>query len=282
MKRMLLVLLAIALCIPCGALAEGMLKIVNCQDWVSLRSAPNTQAKRLAQIPLGAYVTGEYDYDSDFSPCSYEGVSGYILNEYLEKVALYAQVGSFTVLGEREYIDAREVMEVVCRDAGGGECWRRTLEFPYITELDGTDAFVAGTAEEPMVLVHVSGVGLTALDLYTGQERWTLDNDTINLGGSLSCAVAEDGTMYIGGYYGPDPVAISVDGKVLWQSSSVYGEQDGYPLDFAWLYKLEFVPGGLLATYDMGMDDQGTECGGEVVYSLDGELLSYCYLYDMY
>ena len=46
MKRMLLVLLVIALCIPCGALAEGMLKIVNCQDWVSLRSAPSTRIVR--------------------------------------------------------------------------------------------------------------------------------------------------------------------------------------------------------------------------------------------
>ena len=282
MKRMLLVLLVIALCIPCGALAEGMLKIVNCQDWVSLRSAPSTQAERLAQVPLGALVTGECDYYSDFSYCSYNGVTGYILNEYLEDVALYARVDNRTIIAERSYSDSGEIMEVVCLDAGGSECWERRFESPYYTELNCTDAFVAGTAQKPMLLVHVSGVGLTALDLYTGQERWTLDNDTINLGGSLSCAVAEDGTMYIGGYYGPDPVAISVDGKVLWQSSSVYGEQDGYPLDFAWLYKLEFVPGGLLATYDMGMDDQGTECGGEVVYSLDGELLSYCYLYDMY
>ena len=282
MKRMLLVLLVIALCMPIGALAEETMRIVNCQDWVSLRSAPSTQAERLAQVPLGAYVTGECDYYSDFSPCSYEGVSGYILNEYLEAVALAEQVDDRTVLAERSYSDSGEVMELSCLDSSGSEAWKRVFQSPYQTELNCTDAFVAGTAEEPMVLVHVSGVGLTALDLYTGQERWTLDNDTINLGGSLSCAVAEDGTMYIGGYYGPDPVAISMDGKVLWQSSSEYGEQDGYPLDFAWLYKLEFVPGGLLATYDLGMDDQGTECGGEVVYSLDGELLSYCYLYDMY
>ena len=279
MKRMLLVLLVIALCIPAGALAETAMRIVNCQDWVSLRSAPNTQAKRLAQIPLGAYVTGEYDYDSDFSPCSYEGVSGYILNEYLEEPALYAQVGSFTVLGERSYSDSGEVMEITCLDSSGSEAWKRVFQSPYQTELNCTDAFVAGTAEAPMVLVHVSGVGLTALDPETGSDLWTLGDDVVNLGGSLSCAVGEDGTAYIGGYYGPDPVAISVDGELLWQSSSVYGEGDGYPLDFAWLYKLELGPDGLLATYDLGMDDQGTECGGEVLFGLDGEMLSYRYLY---
>ena len=275
MKRILLVLLVIALCIPCGALAEGMLRIVNCQDWVSLRSAPSTQAERLEQVPLGALVTGEYDYDSDFSYCSYGGVSGYIMNKYLEAPALAAQVNGCTVLAERSYAGSGEVMELACLDANGSELWKRVFQSPYSTELDCTDAFMAGTAAEPMVLVHVSGVGLTALDLYTGQEKWTLGEDVVSLGGSLSCAVGEDGTVYLGGYYGPDPVAISVDGEVLWQSSSVYGEGDGYPLDFYWLYELELGPDGLTATYDMSADERG----GEVLYSLDGELLSYRYLY---
>ena len=276
MKRMLLVLLVIALCIPCGALAEGMLKIVNCQDWVSLRSAPDSGSERLAQVPLGALVTGEYDYDSDFSHCSYGGVSGYIMNKYLEAPALAEQVDGLTILAERSYSSSGEVMEITCLNAGGSECWRRRFESPYSTELDCTDAFVGGTAVEPMVLVHVSGVGLTALDLYTGQEKWTLSNEVLDLGGSLSCAVGEDGTMYLGGYYGPDPVAISVDGEVLWQSSSVYGEGDGYPLDFYWLYELELGPDGLTATYDMSADERG----GQVLYSLDGQMLNYCFTAD--
>lgn len=274
MKRMLLVLLVIALCIPFGALAETAMKIVNCQDWVSLRSAPSTQAQRLAQVPLGAFVTGEYDYDSEFSHCSYEGVSGYILNEYLEEPALAAQMGDHTILAERSYSDSGEVMELSCRDSSGSEAWKRVFQSPYQTELNCTDAFVAGTADDPVVLVHVSGVGLTALDLFTGQEKWTLGGDVVNLGGSLSCAVGEDGTAYIGGYYGPDPVAISADGELLWQSSSVYGEGDGYPLEFWWLYKLELVPGGLIATYDMSAGERG----GEVLYGLDGQMLSYSFM----
>ena len=274
MKRMLLALLVIALCIPFGALAETAMKIVNCQDWVSLRSAPSTQAERLAQVPLGALVTGEYDPYAGFSYCSYEGVSGYILNEYLEEPALYAQVDKLTVLAERSYSDSGEVMELSCLDSSGSEAWKCVFQSPYQTELNCTDAFVAGTAEAPMVLVHVSGVGLTALDLFTGQEKWTLGEDVVSLGGSLSCAVVEDGTAYIGGYYGPDPVAISVDGKLLWQSSSVYGEGDGYPLEFWWLYELELGPDGLIATYDMSADERG----GQVLYGLDGQLLSYSFM----
>ena len=253
-----------------------MLKIVNCQDWVSLRSAPDSGSERLAQVPLGAYVTGEYDYGSDFSLCSYEGVSGYIMNKYLEAPALAEQVDGLTIVAERSYSSSGEVMELTCLDASGSELWKRVFQSPYATELNCTDAFVGGTAGAPMILVHVSGVGLTALDLYTGQEKWTLSNEVVDLGGSLSCAVAEDGTVYIGGYYGPDPVAISVDGEVLWQSSSVYGEGDGYPLDFYWLYELELGPDGLTATYDMSADERG----GQVLYSLDGQMLSYCFTAD--
>ena len=276
MKRMLLALLVLALSAPFGALAEGMMQVVNCQDWVSLRSAPDSGSERLAQVPLGALVTGEYDYDSDFSHCSYGGVSGYILNEYLEAPALAEQVDGLTILAERSYSSSGEVMELTCLDANGSELWKRVFQSPYATELDCTDAFVGGTAVETTVLVHVSGVGLTALDLYTGQEKWTLGEDVVSLGGSLSCAVGEDGTMYLGGYYGPDPVAISVDGEVLWQSSSVYGEQDGYPMEFWWLYALELGPDGLTATYDMSADERG----GQVLYSLDGQMLSYCFTAD--
>ena len=277
MKRMLLVLLVIALCIPCGALAEGMLRIVNCQDWVSLRSAPDSGSERLAQVPLGAYVNGEYDFDSDFSHCSYGGVSGYIMNKYLEAPALAEQVDGLTIVAERSVdYSSGETMEITCRDSSGSELWKRVFQSPYATELNCTDAFVGGAAGAPMILVHVSGVGLTALDLYTGQEKWTLGEDVVSLGGSLSCAVGEDGTVYLGGYYGPDPVAISVDGEVLWQSSSVYGEGDGYPLDFYWLYELELGPDGLTATYDMSADERS----GQVLYSLDGQMLNYCFTAD--
>lgn len=276
MKKMLLALLVLALCAPLGALAEGMMQVVNCEDWVSLRSAPSTQAERLAQVPLGAYVTGEYDPYSDFSHCSYGGASGYILNQYLETPALAAQVDGRTVLATRSYGDSSEVLEVACLDSAGGECWKRVFESPYTTELDCTDAFVAGTAADPLVLVHVSGVGLTALDLYTGAPRWALESAAVDLGGSISHAVGADGTMYIGGYYGPDPVAVSADGELLWQSSSVYGESDGNSLDFWWLYALELGPDGLTATYDMSADGRG----GQVLYSLDGEMLGYCFTTD--
>ena len=53
----------------------------------------------------------------------------------------------------------------------------------------------------------------------------------------------------------------------------MYGESDGNSLDFWWLYALELGPDGLTATYDMSADGRG----GQVLYSLDGEMLGHSF-----
>ena len=64
-----------------SALAETM-RVVNCDEWVSLRSAPSTSASRLAVVPLGATVEAYYSV-GQFTRCYYNGLSGYILSQYL-------------------------------------------------------------------------------------------------------------------------------------------------------------------------------------------------------
>ena len=60
----------------------GTMRIVNCDNWVTLRSSPSTKASSVAKVPLGDYVEA-YKYDSDFYECYYEGMHGYILKKYL-------------------------------------------------------------------------------------------------------------------------------------------------------------------------------------------------------
>ena len=68
-----------------GAAYEA--KIVNCNEWISLRYSPSTSSKRIATIPLGEIVT-VYDGDvagiDGFYPVEYQGMRGYCLKEYLE------------------------------------------------------------------------------------------------------------------------------------------------------------------------------------------------------
>ena len=85
--------------------------------------------------------------------------------------------------------------------------------------------------------------------------------DALALGAELSHAVVPgSGIMYIGGYYGPDPVAIDANGSVLWQASS--GSDDIY-----WLESIELTSDGLACVYG-NMDEQCNS--GTVIYDYNG------------
>jgi len=64
-------------------------RVVNCNEWISLRYAPSVYSERLAKIPLGAIVTvfdcAGYGIDG-FYPVEYRGMKGYCLREYLQYV----------------------------------------------------------------------------------------------------------------------------------------------------------------------------------------------------
>ena len=57
--------------------------VVNCQEYVTLRSGPSTSTDAMAHIPLGTAVM-TYGSDGDFIRVEYEGLRGYVLNEYLD------------------------------------------------------------------------------------------------------------------------------------------------------------------------------------------------------
>ena len=74
-------------------------------------------------------------------------------------------------------------------------------------------------------------------------------------------AVGEDGTVYVGGYYGPDPVAISASGELLWEADS--------GRDTFWLYDMEITDEGVVCTYD-AID--GAPGPAEICYGFDGSV----------
>lgn len=87
MKRVLCALLALTLgilCLPAARAAEKWVSatVVNCEEWISLRKSPSTQAQKLAEIPLGAEVEVVVSGGS-FYKCRYRGQTGYALAKYL-------------------------------------------------------------------------------------------------------------------------------------------------------------------------------------------------------
>lgn len=269
-KLISIVLAAALLWAACGAaLAEttyyGDMTVVNCEEWVSLRDVPGTGGKRLAKVPLGATVTdAEWEpICGDFIYCCYEGQYGYVLSQYLEEastsnVVMDEWLNGLHLTAERTYLNGGEYLLVTCDEADGAQRWFYETMTRDITELTLTTAFLGGAAQDPMVMVYNAEQGLMALDAFFGDVQWQLTD--VHLGASNTWATNGYGITYIGGYYGPDPVAINYDGTVLWQADSG---------DCAWLYQMELTDESLTCWYDL-MDKGGS---GQVVFDLDGRLL---------
>ena len=263
-----------------SALAPGeeaaRMRVVDCREWVSLRATASTKAARLAQVPLGAEVTNCALAANGFIACSYQGQTGYILCQYLEKsvaveavydrVAEEGQLGNVRVVIEYGEAGGSEAVRATGYDFGGAPLWRKELVCAQRTELALVEGFFAGTPARPLVMLYAYGDGLTAIDPASGAEVWRVGSEQVNLGGSITHAVGADGTIYAGGYYGPEPVAISSAGEVLWQAST--------GSDIYWLYDIQVLPEGVLASYEMVSATSDGLFAGAVLYDLEtGETL---------
>ena len=86
MKKVIALLLISVLMLTGTAFAKGVwlgtMTVVNCDNWVTLRESPSTQADTVARVGLGKNVDAYY-YNDQFTECYYNGLHGYILSDYL-------------------------------------------------------------------------------------------------------------------------------------------------------------------------------------------------------
>ena len=185
-----------------------------------------------------------------FVRCEYEGKVGYILKKYLEPAPEYepAETKADSDIMTQEEIfgdngsivldwQMYNVSVLAAYDVSQDENekrWENIRVGCFINDVpnwgysesvqetgDGMNlkAFMGGTEDDPLVCVYDAQYGLTVLDLMEGTELWTLMKGDCSLGDAAVVTVAEDtGTIYVTGSDGPDPMAVSVDGAVLWKS----------------------------------------------------------------
>ncbi len=231
-----------------------------------------------AQIPL-------------FIRCEYDGQEGYILKKYLKKAPEYepAETKAENVMMTREEIigEGETVLEwkefnvsvlaayeVISEKGAEWETLRVGCfidgdpTWGYVEQAQRTaqtaegvhlKAFMGGTEDEPEVYVYDEEYGLIMLDLMEGTEQWTLSRANCPLGDCAVVKVGENtGILYIAGTDGPDPLAITSMGSVLWRSEiddpEVYG-----PLEIH------------LNPHDIDIDYQS---GHRVKLEYNGELIS--------
>ena len=83
-------LLAFCLLLGTAAWAQdgliGCMKVIKCEEWVSLREQPDAKSACLVEVPLGALVENCREESKAFHYAEYGGMSGYIMAQYLEAI----------------------------------------------------------------------------------------------------------------------------------------------------------------------------------------------------
>ena len=204
---------------------------------------PESILETVEDAPVQSYAEAS-EYDDDF-------------------VILDTVVNGVRVIGRQIYQTDCEYLMAVGLDASGNELWKNETTTNHITELMQTDVFIGGTADAPLVMMYNASKGLTAVDPANGEVKWEIFKKDLNLGGSISHVLDGNGITYIGGYYGPDPVAIDPAGNVLWKASSGSAEA-------TWLYRMELSDEGIACSYGkMAGEDYGT-----IIYDFSGNVVS--------
>ncbi len=198
---------------------------------------------------LKKYANGKYKKQySTFIRCEYEGIEGYILAKYLvpapecEPVETKQNNKLMTreqIIGKGEVIlDWKEfnvsVLAAYEVRTENNEEWEYVRVGCFINDepnwgyTEGVRktgkkrslrAFMGGTEDEPQVYVYDAQYALIMLDLMDGDEGWMLMKGNCELGDAAVMSISkETGIMYIAGSKGPDPVAISPEGNILWRA----------------------------------------------------------------
>ena len=183
-----------------------------------------------------------------FIRCEYDGMEGYILKQYLKPApeAEPAETKAFNSIMSREEIIGNGSIALDWKEFNvavlaayevmpeGKDSWEYLRvgcfiddepAWGYIESVQTRDdtkklkAFMGGTEDEPQVYVYDLEYGLMMFDLMDGTEQWLISRNACFLGdAAVVTSGPNTGILYVAGSAGPDPVAISAEGNILWQS----------------------------------------------------------------
>lgn len=196
------------------------------------------------------YAPANYRKQAElFIRCEYEGQEGYILKKYLqpapecepaETVEKNDKMTREEILSHGEVIlDWSEfnvsVIATYEETVIDNATWELIRVGCFINDIPNwgfteavkpndkpvtMKAFMGGTDDEPTVYVYDEEYGLIMLDLMDGTEMWSILKDECTFGDAAVISIRDDtGILYIAGTDGPNPIAVSSEGTILWRSS---------------------------------------------------------------
>ena len=158
-------------------------------------------------------------------------------------ILLDCSIADRRIVASRSLEANGEILRVGCYEYETDPVWGYCTSVNYVTELTATEAFLGGTAQNPAVMIHNTDQGLYKVNIWTGEVEWIIPAKELQMSGCISYAVDDStGMIYMCGYYGPDPVAISPDGDICWRADA---DND----DIYWPYHLSLENGVVVTRY---------------------------------
>lgn len=130
-------------------------------------------------------------------------------------------------------------------DLEGNLVWGKKWENLLISELLPYSDY---SLTDRCAYIEVAGT-LYALDLFTGEELWTVDQ----IGAISVPFIDEQGRIYCAGYYGPFLTVINPDGSIKYRNNSIFyeGYQYDWPLNIFVKEGQVYVPCSILEMPDL-------------------------------
>ena len=158
-------------------------------------------------------------------------------------ILLDCSIADRRIVASRSFEADGEILRVGCYEYETDPVWGYCTSVNYVTELTATEAFLGGTAQNPAVMIQNTDQGLYKVNIWTGEVEWIIPAKELQMSGCISYVVDDStGMIYMCGYYGPDPVAISPDGDIRWRADA---DND----DIYWPYHLSLENGVVVTRY---------------------------------
>ena len=167
----------------------------------------------------------------------------------------------YTIVVQKAYNDWEEIM-AVCYNANLVPLWQvKEASTSELSDVEQTDAFIAGTAEKPLLVIFVSGKGLIAYNVGPwAQIVWSLpESPEMEITNSIETNVDADGTIYIA--FDDTLLAVSNTGALLWKTAC--NDPDIY-----WPYRVDILENQVEVFYEN--DPNHPEMSGVVIFGKDG------------
>ena len=153
-----------------------------------------------------------------------------------------------TILFQREYADDKEYATIIALDADSETVWQLQTQQYDVAQLDSVTEI--GMWEDRFY--YAEGGKIVALDRETGEILWENEDFSGYPASKDACLVLEDGTILATGFFGPDFIAIDMDGNTLHYIST-------HDVDIYWPYLIEMENGLIVVTFE-GYPEGSADC----------------------